>query len=422
MELQRNSVLSDRNSFLGVIHAGVARGYTSRPRKRFAKALVNRYAIMRHAKIKAGRHLVSVGLHLTRRAETPNADADAMPVEILVGSDKPHRDVMKALCARGVLERGLRKGANVAVEVFLGASPDWWASHGWKAGTHATGELLAIMTEWKMAQLDYLRERFGDTLISAHFHPDEANPHVQALVIPVQWRVDGREKGENAGRATWRLSTEQLLKGPRHLKTLQSEYAAAMKRFGLVRGEDREAGTTWHQPLKEWQAQQAQLQRDLEEELMKQRTATEQAELDAARIRQDATDHARRVREQADREARDHQELMTLREAAARRKEDSANAAQRAIEAEHAWLAHEANRIELERREVIRLRDRLEKMLGDLDRMMTPIREYAAKWLGATGLIRQAMGAKGPAAARIVEDIDVETLDAMRKAAREGRG
>lgn len=199
---------------------------------------MNRYAIMRHAKIKAGRHLVSTGLHLTRGADTPNADSAAMPIEILVGTNKPHKDVMRALCKRGVLERKLKKDANAAVEVFLGASPDWWAAHGWTPGTHATGALLEIMTEWKMAQIDYLRERFGDRLVSAQFHPDEANPHVQALVIPVYWGKDGRETGEHAGRETWRLSTEKLLKGPRHLKQLQTEYAKAMAHFGLVRGED----------------------------------------------------------------------------------------------------------------------------------------------------------------------------------------
>lgn len=370
---------------------------------------MNRYAIMRHAKIKAGRHLVSVGLHLTRGADTPNADAGAMPVEILVGTDKPHRDVM---------DRKLKKDANVAVEVFCGASPEWWAAHGWKPGIHASGELLEVMNQWKAANLAYLRNRFGDTLVSAQFHPDEANPHIQALVIPVQWRKDGREKGENAGREAWRLSTEQLLKGPRHLKQLQTDYAKAMAPLGLVRGEDGLTGTTWHKPLKEWQEEQAAIGRDLQEEVMRQRTVTEQAEADAARIRQDALDHAARIKAQADREHKDHLELVRMREEVLRRKEDSAATAQRAIEAEHRRLGEEAERIEVEKRRVVTLRQRLEAMIGDLDRMMKPVREFANRWLTASPLIRQAMGGKGPEAAQLVKDVDGAELAAMRSHAK----
>lgn len=381
---------------------------------------MNRYAIMRHAKIKAGRHLVSTGLHLTRGADTPNADASAMPVEILVGSDKPHRDVMNALRERGVLDRKLKCDANVAVEVFLGASPDWWASHGWKPGIHAEGELLEVMTDWKMAQVDYLRERFGDRLVHFAFHPDEANPHGQALVLPVYWGKDGREKGENAGREAWRLSTEKLLKGPRHLKQLQTEYANAMARFGLVRGEDRATGTTWHQPLKEWQAEQNALVRELEDEIMRQRTVTDEALAEAERIRKDAADHARKVKEQAEREARDHRELMTIREEALRRKEDSAAATQLTITAENKRLADEAARVEAEKRKVATLRERLERMIAEFELMMTPIREFAAKWLKANPIVRQAMGGKGPEASKIVETFDIDRLAGMKRAA-EGR-
>ena len=331
------------------------------------------------------------------------------------GHPHTHRDVMNALRERGVLDRKLKCDANVAVEIFLGASPDWWASHGWKPGTHASGALLAVMTEWKMAQLKYLQERFGDRLVSAGFHPDEGNPHAWGLVIPVYWGKDGREKGENAGRQAWRLSTEKLLKGPRHLKQLQTEYAEAMSPFGLVRGEDRETGTTWHKPLKEWHAEQEALGRELEEEIMRQRTVTEQAIAEAERIRAAAMDHARRVREQAEQEAKDHRELLVMREEALRRKEDSAAAAQRMIEAEHLRLAAEASKLEEEKQKVLTLRQRLERMIAELERMIVPVREFAEKWLHAPALIKQAIGAKGPAAARVVDSVDMTAITAMRK-------
>lgn len=375
---------------------------------------MNAFAIIRHKKIKAGRHLVATGLHNVRGIDTPNADKDAAPIEIMVGSRKPWRDVANVL--RHLRIERIRANGNVAIEVFLGASPDWWRSKGWKPGVVATGGTLALVEDWKAEQLAYLNDRFGRHLIaSVVFHPDEASPHIQALIVPAQFRKDGREKGEGAGRNAWRLSTEKVLPGPSAMKSIVTDYARRMEPFGLVRGEDRPTGTTRHKPLKEWQEEQALLSEDLGREIMRQINVTEEAAREAERIKREAHDYAAKVKALADKEAKEARVLAEMREEMLRRKEDATNAARLEIQAEHRRAADMVRVNEEERDTLKKLRNQLEDMIAQVEKMMEPIRAYAAKWLQAKPLMRQAIGAKGPDAVRIASDEQARELEAMRK-------
>lgn len=387
---------------------------------------MNRFAIIRHEKIKAGRHLVSAGLHNVRAIETPNADRDAAPIEVMVGTRKPHRDVMGAIKRLGVDCDRIRKGGNVAIEVFLGASPDWWASKGWKPGVVPTGETLRVVEDWKAAQLAYLEQRFGKHLIAnMTFHPDEANPHCHGFVIPATYRKDGRERGEKAGQMAWRLSVEQVLKGPAHMKSIVSDYARQMARFGLQRGEDRPTGTVKHQPLKEWQREQAELTAAMGGEVVKQIEITEEAKAEAARIRREAEDYAHRIRGDAEREARERREAMELAAQEAevkRRKDDATNAARTAeLRQKAAELAGMVSEIEAEKTALRRLRERLEGMLTKVEKMLAPISAYAARYLAASPIAKSAMGSKGPDAVRVASTDTVAELESMR-AFMNGRG
>ena len=377
---------------------------------------MNAFAIIRHEKIKAGRHLVSAGLHNVRAIETPNADRNAAPIEVMVGTRKPHRDVMDGIERLGIDCANIRKNGNVAIEVFLGASPDWWASKGWKPGEVPTGETLRVVEEWKAAQLAYVHERFGRHLVAnMTFHPDEASPHCHAFVIPATYRKDGREKGERAGQMAWRLSVEQVLKGPAHMKSIVSDYARQMGRFGLQRGEDRPTGTTKHQPLKEWQRKQSELTTAMGGEVMKQQELTEQAKAIADRIRQEADAYAARVRGDADREAKAAKELAAQEAEVRKRKDDATNAARIELQRKTDELVAIASEMEVERKALRTMRSRLESMLGKVEKMMEPIRAFAAKYLSASPLARSAMGAKGPDSVRIASTTEAAELEAMRK-------
>jgi hypothetical protein len=364
------------------------------------------FAIIRHAKIKAGRHLVSAGLHNGRGADTPNADPDAPPVEILIGSAKPHRDVRDELRRREVGKP--RKGAVVAVETFLGASPEWWASKGWKPGVTPTGELASLVADWKAEQMVYLLDRFGDRLVSAIYHGDEASPHIQAMSVPTVWRKDGREKGERAGREAWRLDASIDLGSPMALKALHTAYADRMARFGLVRGKDistadRIASGQVHQPLVVWQRQEAAKDaerdriidglRDVHRETIEARDA---AKLSADAARLDADKAAQVLRDAEDREA------------AVRVSERRLDGDRIRAEAVKRGQALERSKIDAEK-------SRLESIAGELVAIVQPIRDMAKRWKDAKGITRQTMGQKGEVAAEVEAAPEISVLDAMLK-------
>jgi hypothetical protein len=70
--------------------------------------------------------------------------------------------------------------------------------------------------------------------------------------------------------------------------------------------------------------------------------------------------------------------------------------------------------VEHEREAVRRLRDRLGAMIANVETMLGPIRDYAAKWVQASPLVRQAIGARGPEAVKIASDEQARELEAMK--------
>jgi hypothetical protein len=154
-------------------------------------------------------------------------------------------------------------------ELYMGASPEWM-----EAADEPTREA------WRAASLAWLRERFeGDgvrRLISVEWHEDEpdAAPHLHVEFVPLVVRSgvmgrpskDPKKRAEQERRAAssrrYELSDEEALTGVRTatrkgmsredstrireeeraacglaVEAMQSEYAARMAPFGLVRGE-----------------------------------------------------------------------------------------------------------------------------------------------------------------------------------------
>jgi len=378
---------------------------------------VKSFAIIRHAPIKHGRHLVATGLHNARGIPTPNADRKAkvtVPVELLVGTKKPWKDVARVLDSLKIEK--IKSDGNSAIEVFCGASPEWWQAKGWAPGINPTDETRAALRRWVDANMTYATERFGPHLIaSAALHLDEASPHIHFLVVPAQYRADGRERGEKKGRLAWRLSTEKMLPNPKTMKAIVTAYADAMAPLGLVRGEDRESGRTRHRPLREWQEEQAGLAARMGGEVMKQQELTEQAQAEADRIRRDADAYAARVRGDADREAKAAKELAAQEAELRKRKDDATNAARIELQRKTDELVGIAAEMEVERTALRTMRGRLESMIGRVEKMMEPIRAFAAKYLSASPIARSAMGSKGPDAVRIAGTTEAAELEAMRK-------
>lgn len=376
---------------------------------------MNKFAILRHNKIKAGRHLVATGLHNGRGAFTANADPNAVPIRILVGSAAPHRDVWEDLKITGVGK--VRKNGVVAVETLVTASPDWWASKGWKAGEKPSGELAQLLDDWIDANVDYLKERYGDRLVSVIAHLDEKSPHLQALAVPRELKVDKREAH---GMKKWRLNVAIDLGSPGQLKQHQTEYAKRMERFGLVRGADigtneRKKSGKGHKPLSEHQkdqeaetAKQVKITAEQDAALQairdissKQEGITAQIELDGTKAAQDRetarqeAQKARQEREEAEALGNTNKEL------------------ERSLAIQKRDQIKEGNRIAARNLRSKNKQQALEEVAAELSRLLDPIRIMVAQFAEAVGIKKQAIGKPGTVATDIAQSSEIRDLQAV---------
>jgi hypothetical protein len=183
------------------------------------------FAIMRHAKIKTWAKLRLVGAHNERRRETPNADRERPP-EVLVGTGDAEADVRARIVGAGLDPGRLRKNGVLAVEVILGASPEFFRpGRAHVAGAYDPDRLIA----WRDATVRFMREKWGDNLVELTLHTCETTPHAHAILCCIDTKA--RKKG-----AAVRLNAARWFDGPAKLRKLQDEYAAAMAPLGLQRG------------------------------------------------------------------------------------------------------------------------------------------------------------------------------------------
>lgn len=162
--------------------------------------------------------------HNLRAYATAHADASAPRPTILFGS-KGLTTQLKA-----ALPEKRRKDAVLAFEVFLGASPEWFAQ-----------QSPEQVQAWAEANVAWLQARFGHHLMQVVLHTDEQTPHLHAYCHPVH--ADGS------------LSYFKMLGSPKLMTELQTDYALAMKPMGLRRGLRKSTAT--HQDTKKWRAEQA---------------------------------------------------------------------------------------------------------------------------------------------------------------------
>ena len=374
------------------------------------------FAIIRHEKIKAGRHLVSCGLHNVRGVATPNADSDAPePVRILVGSKKPWRDVSDALKAMKIDK--IRKQGVVAFEQLSSASPEWWKAKGWSAGKKPSAETQAVLDDWVSAELALARSKYSHLLVSAVLHLDEATPHIHFLIVPAHYRADARERGDKKGRLAWRMSAEQMIRGPSHLREIVTEHAEAMAKFGLVRGETHDPGTVKHKPVKKWHLEQAAQAEKVGTIIMEQLKIRDESSNAAEAIVAAARMKAAAILAEAKKKAKDQAELDVAAEAIRRRKADDTKALELRVRAARDQvltarkvLDMDRAAIRAEREAVAVVRAKLDALVRTAETLLRPIRDMADQWRRATPIVRAAMGLKGPHSVEIATSVEVQTL------------
>lgn len=203
------------------------------------------YAICRTEKIKAWSSLgKSVGHNLRTSNDTRShlAKNHSEPIRVLTGDPAWEKDWRKQV--KSMWLPGLKQGDRhtLAREFFLGASPEYFEN-----------KTPAQVVQWAEANVEWLRERFGaDRVKLAVLHLDEQSPHIAAYIVPL--KADTNRAGVvNTTRGNgWTLSDQAIGLGGSSacLVKLQDDYAAAMKRFGLERGEP--GSKAEHQTIKQW--------------------------------------------------------------------------------------------------------------------------------------------------------------------------
>jgi hypothetical protein len=171
------------------------------------------YAILRVAKLKNMANISGSNNHIMRIKDAPNADPSLAKKNIYMGSKDP---VSKAREIWAKHDIKPRKNAVMANEYVLTASPEFFKDKSTKE-----------IRDWAKANLEFLKGKHGEGLISFSLHLDEpgGSPHIHAIVTPIYQNAAGKMK----------LSASEFFDKPK-LKTLQTDYANAMKPFGLERG------------------------------------------------------------------------------------------------------------------------------------------------------------------------------------------
>lgn len=186
------------------------------------------YAILRTAKLTSLGNIAGSAAHNFRERKTPNADKELTPSNVTTGAQSS-KDVLEAVKAMLETVPTVRKNAVLAVEYFIGASPEWFQ--------HST---VAQREAYFDAAEKWLKQRHGaENVIAFTRQYDETSPHVCAYVVPID--------------AKGKLNASHFLDGRTKLSAMQTDFADTVgKQFNLERG--IEGSIAKHTTVKEYYA------------------------------------------------------------------------------------------------------------------------------------------------------------------------
>jgi len=309
--------------------------------------------IVRITKHKDSRSICGAMGHHLRTIPTANADPARTPDNlVLVGPDRPREVAKLAMDRTKPLVK--RKDANRAVELFLGASDDYWESPGasWM-------DLAESFRTW-------MEGEFGAAnIIGFGVHLDESKPHFWALITPIT--PEGK------------LASSHWFDGPAKLSKMQDRLAKHMAPLGMVRGRKGVKAThievsTWHQAQAGNKASQKRLQREM------------------AKREADALDRAQKAAREAVEASQRVQEAERMEQAALTRVAEAEEHASTILEKAHQQVAEILSRAKAEAVKIVqearRIFDRARgkedalrlesERLRDLAASMDPIEEERA--------------------------------------------
>lgn len=167
--------------------------------------------ILRVAKLKTAGNIVGSGRHNYREAQTDNADSARTPLNKTNGAQSS-AELLAAVQARLSTVSHVRENAVLAVEYFIGASPEFF-----KSKPNEVENYFDRAEQW-------LKDKHGaDNVVAVTRQYDETSPHICAYVVPID------ERGK--------LNASKFLDGRKKLSELQTDFAKQCGApFGLVRG------------------------------------------------------------------------------------------------------------------------------------------------------------------------------------------
>lgn len=201
--------------------------------------------------------------HQLREFEEPHIDTSRSHLNmVLVGSGDVEADVVNFVAAKGVKPRG----ETIAAEMILTAAASWFE------------EEKVDVKAWAKANIDALKKKWGDRLVSASLHMDELAPHIHAFVVPVSTHEIATGRGGKGKKTVTRLSYSRefsddkktleaaRLTGDTDLTKcgrLQTWYAHEMQErgFNLERGVRNSRAT--HKAMKKFQTEVAEMEKNL---------------------------------------------------------------------------------------------------------------------------------------------------------------
>ncbi|EJE4537711.1 plasmid recombination protein [Vibrio parahaemolyticus] len=179
--------------------------------------------ILRFEKIKTFEHLNLSNAHINRYLETPNANPEIKNIHIF-GSKNLVKTVKDRLQKNGIKPR---KNSVLSVEALLTLSPEYFCED----------KDQKKLTEFTKAAVIFLKENFGDNVISVDLHLDESNPHIHAHIIPLT----------NDGRLSARDMFNKIT-----LKGFQKSYCEVMTKTLSKNFTYKEGSKAKHKDIKEF--------------------------------------------------------------------------------------------------------------------------------------------------------------------------
>lgn len=176
------------------------------------------HAIARIAKLKSG-NIASSEQHTKRVREVPNADPSVHNIRFIGQPETKDSPNLETLVRERIGEQTIRKNAVLCVEMLLTASPEYFRPDEPSRAGYYQPERLE---EFQGAVRQWLDEEYGDRIIRAELHLDEATPHIHAYLVPLD------ERGK--------LNCRGILGGREKLSKFQDSYANALAPLGLERG------------------------------------------------------------------------------------------------------------------------------------------------------------------------------------------